>query len=152
MKSHFDKVISVPIECHDVSKTVAQLPRQPNDSEMVAVQLKRKLQLKNSYLQEYIRPKFVINSLKTLKVTFSNPFYQDIEINEDFLNKPDGDDMEVDSASQILEQELDEEYERGEEKEKEAAIDKQMARMSIDGDGEVEWHGSPPRHQQEGSA
>ena len=143
MKSNFDKVISVPIECDDVNKTVSQLPRNPEDAEIVAVQLKRRLQLKTSHLQEYIRPQAVIKALETLKGKYSNPFYQDIEINEGFLNEPivETDEMEVDSASQILEQELDEEYERDEQKSKEAAaaaVEEEKARLStIDGE-EVE--------------
>ena len=117
MRSNFDKVISVPIECDDVNKTVAQLPRHPEDAEIVAVQLKRRLQLKNSHLQEFIRPQTVIKALQTLKEKCSNPFYQDIEINEGFLNKPviETDQIEVESASQILEQELDEECEGDEQ-------------------------------------
>ena len=150
MKSNFDKVISVPIECDDVTKTVAQLPRHPEDAEIVAVQLKRRLQLKNSHLQEYIRPQKIIKALQSLKGPFSNPFYQDIEINEGFLNKPviEGDEMEVDSASQIHERELDEEYERDQqeirEREEENArkameasvIEREKARSSTDDDGE----------------
>ena len=114
MKSNFDKVISVPIECEDVTKTVAQLPRHPDDSHIVAVQLKRRLQLKNSHLQEYIRPQAVIKALQALKEKFANPFYQDIEIDEGFLNKPviEGNEIEEESASQIHERELDEEYEK----------------------------------------
>ena len=150
MKSNFDKVISVPIECDDVTKTVAQLPRHPEDAEIVAVQLKRRLQLKNSHLQEYIRPQKIIKALQSLKGPFSNPFYQDIEINEGFLNKPviEGTEMEVDSASQIHERELDEEYERDQqeirEREEENArkameasvIEKEKGRSSTDDNGE----------------
>ena len=135
MKSNFDKVISVPIECEDVSKTVAQLPRHPDEAEIVAVQLKRRLQLKNSHLQEYIRPQVVIKALQTLKGKFSNPFYQDIQINEEFLNTPvtERDEMEMESASQIQERELDEEFEREEQKAKEAsAIEKGKGRSSTD--------------------
>ena len=141
MKSNFDKVISVPIECDDVSKTVAQLPRHPDDAEIVAVQLKRRLQLKNSHLQEYIRPQSVIKALQALKGKYANPFYQDIEINEGFLNKPiiETDEMEIDSASQILEQELDEEYERDEKISKEAAaIEKEKTRLSTNDGEEIE--------------
>ena len=122
MKSHFDKLISVPIESDDVTRTVAKLPRHPEDAEIVAVQLKRRLQLKNSHLQEYIRPQSVIKALQILKGKFSNPFYQDVEIDEEFLNKPVIEDTktEVDSASEKHEQELDEEYEREEQKAKQA--------------------------------
>ena len=75
--------------------------------------------------------------MKTIKVKFNNPFYQDIEINEDFLNKPDGDEMEVDSASQIHERELDEEFEREQQKAREAsAIEKGKEMSSTDDNGE----------------
>jgi hypothetical protein len=84
MKSNFDQIVSVPLECDDVSKTVSQLPRHPDDASIVAVQLKRRLQLKNSHLSEYIRPKVILNALKALKAC-GNQFYQDIDINEDFL-------------------------------------------------------------------
>ena len=139
MKSNFDKVISVPLECEDVSKTVAQLPRHPDDAEICAVQLKRRLQLKNSHLREYISPQAVIKALQTLKGKFSNPFYQDIEINEEFLNKPEMEEveMEMDSASQIHERELDEEFEREQQKAREAsAIEKGKEMSSTDDNGE----------------
>ena len=141
MKSNFDKVISVPIECDDVIKSVAQLPRHPDDAEIVAVQLKRRLQLKNSHLQEYIRPQTIIKALQTLKETFSNPFYQTIEINEGFLDKTvtEGDEMQLDSASQINEQELDEEFEKEKQKAKEASENEKLkARTSTDDGKEVE--------------
>ena len=152
MKSNFDKVICIPLECDDVNKTVAQLPRHPDDAQIVAVQLKRRLQLKNSYLQEYLRPKVIINGLKSLKWEFHNPHYQDIKINEDFLQKPDGDEMEVNSASQMIEKELDEEYERGEKYAKEAniAIEKEKTGSSTDGTGE-EFHSSKEVEAKSGS-
>ena len=138
MKSNFDKVISVPIECEDVTKTVAQLPRHPDEAEIVAVQLKRRLQLKNSHLQEYIRPQIIIKALQTLKEKFSNPFYQDIEINEGFLDKPiiEGDEIEVESASQIHERELDEQFDRDEQKTKEASANEKEMRGPLIVDGE----------------
>ena len=47
MHANFDKVITVPIDPETVRKTVHQLPRQPEDASIVAVQLKRKLELIN---------------------------------------------------------------------------------------------------------
>ena len=146
MKSNFDKVISVPIECDDVSKTVAQLPRHPDDAEIVAVQLKRRLQLKNSHLQEYIRPQVIIKALQTLKEKFSNPFYQDIVINEGFLNKPviEGDEIDEDSPNEIHERELDEEFEREEQKAKEASeVQKENAKAMTDDCEEMESNTEP---------
>ena len=88
MKANYDNVVSVPIELEDVYKTESLLPRHPNNAKIVAVQLKRKLELKNSHLQEHIRPKIVLEALETLK-NLGNPFYQEIEINNEFMEKKD---------------------------------------------------------------
>ena len=61
-----------------MSKTVNQLPRHPDASAIVAVQLKRKLELKNSELKEYIRPQKVINALKFLRDS-GNQFYPQLQ-------------------------------------------------------------------------
>ena len=62
MKAMTDKVISVPIEEDDVSKTISELPRHPDNARIVAVQLKRKIEMKTTHLQEYIRPTKCIRS------------------------------------------------------------------------------------------
>ena len=85
-KAMVDKVISVPIEEDDVSKTVSELPRHPDDAKIVAVQLKRKLQMRNSHLEEYIRPAKCIKAVKKLK-ELGNPFYKDVTINENFMER-----------------------------------------------------------------
>ena len=97
-KANFDRVISVPIDCETVSKTITQLPRHPDDSNIVAVQLKRKLEMKNSHLEEYIRPKTLVKALETLKKI--NPFYQDISIDEDFFIREENLDDEDELESQ----------------------------------------------------
>lgn len=86
MRAMMDKVISVPIEEKDVSKTISTLPRHPDDAEICAVQLKRKLQMKTSHLQEFIRPAKCIKAVQKLK-ELENPFYQDVSINENFMEK-----------------------------------------------------------------
>jgi hypothetical protein len=86
MKANFGELVNVPLECDDISKTILQLPRHPEDAEIVAVKLKRKLELKNSHLEQFIRPKVIVKALETIKAS-GNPFYQDIEINENFLEK-----------------------------------------------------------------
>ena len=124
MKCNIDQVIRVPIECPDVSKTVSQLPRHPDDASIVAVQLKRRLHVKNSHLSQYIRPKVVLKALKALKAC-GNPFYQDININEDFLNRPNvsKDPIEtIETESQRLENELDAEFEQELEKIREKGV------------------------------
>jgi hypothetical protein len=87
MKANVDRVINVPVECDDISETLKKLPRHPDDAKIVAVQLKRRLKYQNSHLAEYIRPKAVVDAVKTLK-RLGNPFYQDIAVDENFLDKP----------------------------------------------------------------
>ena len=82
MHANFDRIITVPIEPEAVRKSVQQLPRQPEDANIVAVQLKRKLELKTTHLQEYIRPKSLVKALQYLKA--NNVFYQNVNIDEEF--------------------------------------------------------------------
>ena len=97
-KANFDRVISVPIDCETVSKTVTQLPRHPDDAKIVAVQLKRKLEMKNTHLEEYIRPKTLVKALETLKKI--NPFYKDVIIDEEFFTREENLDDEDELESQ----------------------------------------------------
>ena len=122
MRANFDQVINVPLECDVISKTITQLPRRPEDAEIVPVQLKRKLELKNSHLVQFIRPKVIIKALETLKAS-GNQFYQDIVINEDFLAEAIEDTeqpSDMETESQIHEKKLDEEYEKLENQAREA--------------------------------
>ena len=96
MKAVHDKVISVPLEEEDISKTVTMLPRKPEDAKIVAVQLKRKLEMKNSHLAAYIRPERVVKAVKKFK-ELGNKFYQDVTINEHFTLKDD--DSQEDDTS-----------------------------------------------------
>ena len=84
MKAMVDKVISVPLEENDVSNTISKLPRHPNNAKIVAVQLKRKLEMKNTHLQEFIRPAKCIKAVETLKAA-RNPFYLNIELDRNFM-------------------------------------------------------------------
>ena len=89
MKLNTGKLALVPLGSEDVHKTVSQLPRHPDDAQMlVAVQQKRKLEFKHSYLSEYIRPNTILEYLQHLK-QIGNVFYQDINIDNDFLTKED---------------------------------------------------------------
>ena len=86
MKAMHDMVISVPIEEDDISKNISALPRHPDDANIVAVQLKRKVLWKNTHLEEFIRPAKCIKAVVKLK-ELGNPFYQDITIDENFMEK-----------------------------------------------------------------
>ena len=67
MKQNIAKVVVVPIESEDVQNTVAQLPRHPDDAQIIAVQLKKKLEYKNSHLSQYIRPSIILKALTYFK-------------------------------------------------------------------------------------
>ena len=54
MKAVIDRVISVPLEANDITKTVKQLPRNPNEAYIIAVRLKRKLELKGAHGRIYM--------------------------------------------------------------------------------------------------
>ena len=69
-------------------RNVSMLPRHPDDAEIVAVKLKRKLEYKSVHLQEFIRPKTVIKALEKLKES-GNKYYQNVEVNRDFTDKND---------------------------------------------------------------
>ena len=56
MKAMFNRIIAVPIESEDVDKTLSKLPRHPDEAKICAVKLKKMLELKSAYLEEYIRP------------------------------------------------------------------------------------------------
>ena len=90
MKSDYN--LLKPIEEDVVSKTISALPRHPDDAKIVAVQLKRKLEMKNTHLSEYIRPEKCIKAVEKLR-DLGNPFYQDVTVNPNFMEKDDVSDV-----------------------------------------------------------
>ena len=92
MRAVIDRVISVPLEAKDVSSTISKLPRSPSDAKIVAVKLKRKLELKGAHIEEYVCPENVIKAVEALKNN-GNFLYQDVEVNVNFLTV-DNDAME----------------------------------------------------------
>ena len=67
----------------DLGPVCNLLPRLPPDAHIVSLKLKRKLEYKQAYLHDTIRPEKVITALNYLKN--NNPLYADIEINEDWI-------------------------------------------------------------------
>ena len=67
----------------DLGPACTLLPRLPADAHIVSLKLKRKLEYKQAYLHDVIRPEKVISALHYLKN--NNPLYADIEINEDWI-------------------------------------------------------------------
>ena len=69
------QMISVPVTEDTVSKTLRQLPRLPKDAGLVPVNLKRKLEYRNTHKKEYIDPEKVLKVTKFLKDS-GHPYYQ----------------------------------------------------------------------------
>ena len=63
----------------DLGPACCLLPRIPTDAHIISLKLKRKLQYKQAYLHDTIRPEKVITALQYLKN--NNPQYSDININ-----------------------------------------------------------------------
>ena len=78
---------------------MTRLPRHPDNAEIVAVKLKKKLEYKSAHLEEFIRPKIVLKALKTLKES-GNQYYQNITIDENFLCAEEKTDLENDVEMQ----------------------------------------------------
>ena len=67
----------------DLGPACTLLPRIPTDSHIISLKLKRKLEYKQAYLHDTIRPEKVVTALNYLKN--HNPMYADIEINENWI-------------------------------------------------------------------
>ena len=67
----------------DLGPACNLLPRIPTNAHIISFKLKRKLEYKQAYLHDTIRPEKVITALHYLKS--HNPLYADIDINEDWI-------------------------------------------------------------------
>merc|ERR1711940_159823 len=70
-----DKVINIPVNEDDRVNTITSLPRTPNEAGLIEVDLKRKVEYKNSHLQQLIDPKKCFKMLELLKQK-KNIYYQ----------------------------------------------------------------------------
>jgi hypothetical protein len=70
-----NQMISVPVSQETIQETVNKLPRLPKDAELVPVNLKRKMEYKNSHKKQFINPEKVLKVLQILK-TSGHPYYQ----------------------------------------------------------------------------
>ena len=77
----------------DLGPACKLLPRLPPDAHIISLKLKRKLEYRQAYLHDTIRPEKVITALHYLKN--NNPLYTDIEINEDWIRTWQGEDNDL---------------------------------------------------------
>ena len=91
-----NKIVVVPIEEQDVSDTLKSLPRTPDEAGIIPVQLKRKVEYKNSHREEYINVDKLYKAIDTL-VQSGHPHYAGVDLLEfkdklEFANRLENDD------------------------------------------------------------
>ena len=80
-----DRVVNVPITDDDIIRTVSQLPRLPSDAGIIAVDFKRKTDMKSSVLKEFINVHRLGPALVKLK-ELGHPGYKFVTINAEYLD------------------------------------------------------------------
>ena len=70
-----DKIVNVPINDQDIVDTMERLPRTPDEAGLICIELKRKLEYKNTHKKEYISVAKVEKALDTL-YDLGHPHYQ----------------------------------------------------------------------------
>ena len=78
-----DRIVNIPIQSKDIEDNVLTLPRDPEQANIVTVQLKRKKEYKSSVYDGYVRPDVLTKALKLLQ-TQGNHLYSDITVNEGY--------------------------------------------------------------------
>ena len=93
-----DKCVNVPILDNDLLKTLnslCPLPRNPEDAGLIEVQLKRKLEYKNTVVKAYVNGDLMVQAVKIYQES-GHPGYQNIEVNNRFC--VGGDNIEGNAA------------------------------------------------------
>jgi hypothetical protein len=70
-----DHIVNIPIFDKDIINTIETFPRTLDEAGIVPVQLKRKMEYKNTHLEQYVSIKKIFKALKTLKL-LGNKYYQ----------------------------------------------------------------------------
>ena len=73
MRAMKDQVINVPLDDTDIVRNVSTLPRHPDQAHRVAVQLKRKIELKTTHIEGFIRPNIIINPIPPIRGSWRLP-------------------------------------------------------------------------------
>ena len=70
-----DRTVNIPIFEADVLKTVEALPRTPSEAGIIPVNLKRRMQYKQTHKTQYVSVPKILKALETLK-NLGNKYYQ----------------------------------------------------------------------------
>ena len=89
-----DKVVNVLVEDNDIIRTQECLPRLPSEAGLIAVDLKRKRDMKNSVWKQLVNVHKLGPALKMLK-QLGHPSYEFVEECASYLNKFDDSDGNI---------------------------------------------------------
>ena len=84
-----DKVVNIPIEDNDLAATlekVIELPRRPDNAQLVEIELKRKVEYKNKVYHQYVNVNNLVWALQKFK-ELKNPHYENVELNHELLEE-----------------------------------------------------------------
>ena len=73
-----DHIVNIPIYDKDIVDTVKSFPRTFDEAGIIPVKLKRKLEYKNSHIQQFISIEKIFKALATLR-KMGNKYYQFVE-------------------------------------------------------------------------
>ena len=77
----------------DLGPACDLLPHIPDDAHIISLKLKRKLEYKQVYIHDTVRPEKVLTALNYLKN--NNSLYSDIQINQNWINSWKIDNQEL---------------------------------------------------------
>ena len=80
-----DKQVNIPIASSKINDTLEKLPRTPQSAGLIGVQLKRKLEYKNSHKHQLINPEKLFLFIDKAK-EMGNPYYRDVSTFESYRN------------------------------------------------------------------
>ena len=124
-----DHIVNVPIEEEDIRHTIQSLPRTPTEAGIIPVQLKRKIEYKNSHIKAFVSVPKIIQAVKDYKA-LGHSCYEDFLIDDiydyearcevtdpeltsnlfpRFDDTSDEEEREVDSLMEPLEADINEE-------------------------------------------
>ena len=125
-----DKIINIPVNEDDIVNTITSLPRTPDEAGLIEVDLKRKVEYKNSHIKQLINPMKCYRMLELLKSKGNRhyQFYDDYNTYTERCKKTDfkgytyifdeeieaiediSDKMEMEPEELVPEEEIEKEY------------------------------------------
>ena len=81
MKCMQSKVVNIPLHNDDLIRNVNVLPRNIDQSGLIQIRVKRKLEYKTNMYEGFIRPEIVTQALQYF-IMLKNPAYDDVVFNE----------------------------------------------------------------------